>query len=443
EGLAAALSRLVEDRAARDALRRKAYAYGRAMTWPAVAARYAEVFRAALAERAVRTPAAPRRAAAPSLTHLLRLSDDSGIYQHAAYGVPDRRHGYCTDDVARALVAALTHYRAHGEEEAVRLARRYLSFLQHAQRSNGAFHNFMEFARRWIDETGSEDAQGRALWGLGVAVADAPALGMRMLARELFDRALAVPLSAPRALGYAICGLYHYLRRYPGAVSIRRRLADLADALVAHYEGATRDGWTYFSDSLTYANTKPSEALLLAYDATGEARYRDAGLATLDFVLAQTWRHDRFDFVGNDGWFHRDGGRAEFAQQPIEAGYTAEACMRAYRVTDDTRYLDYALAAVGWYFGRNRHGARLYDASTGACLDGLEATGASFNQGAESVVACLLGLLAVEDVARISVGDGGDEDAGPGVFVTGGTLAGDGERRLPDVPAVGERKAVG
>jgi glycosyltransferase involved in cell wall biosynthesis len=405
-GLARMLLTLIEEPATLHRMRKRAYRYGRQMIWPEVAHRYLELFEHAAATYHAKTPARPARKLPGAgdgppeikLDHLIRLTDDTGIIQHATCGIPDRRFGYSTDDAARALVVALMHYRRFGDERAEGLATRYLSFLQAAQTPAGHFHNFMSYTRQFLDERGSEDTLGRALWGLGAAVAHGPTEGIRALARDLFERALpCLELEHPRAMAYAICGLFHFLLRYEGAVRVRRQLGDLARQLAGQYERSRAPGWLWFGDDLTYANAKLPQAMLLAYRATDDERFRRIGLESLEFLLAETYRENGFDFIGNQGWYRRGGERAVFGQQPIEAGYTAEACLTAYQIAGVRRYLAQAQAAADWLLGRNRLGARLYDPATGACADGLDPHGVSMNQGAESVICGLLAMLAVAE----------------------------------------------
>ena len=334
-GLAHTLIALIENEAERHRMRKLAYTYGQQMIWPEVAKGYRTLFERVATTCRQQALAHPVRKLTPAsyelpeitLNHLRRLTDDTGIMQHATYGVPDWRFGYTTDDAARALVVTLMHYRQCGDDAALDLATRYLSFLAYAQLPDGHFHNVMSYTRQFLDERGSEDTVGRALWGLGTAVALAPGEGMRALACERFERALdALALTHPRALAYAICGLYNFLQRYDGAALVRRKLTELAEQLVVWYErscaeacGASSAAWCWFGDALTYANAKMPQALLLAHGVTGAAHFRHIGLASLDFLLAETYRDGYFDFVGNQGWYCRGGARAILGQQPIEA----------------------------------------------------------------------------------------------------------------------------
>ncbi|HEY3137093.1 MAG TPA: glycosyltransferase [Blastocatellia bacterium] len=407
-GLARSLLKLIENRAARHRMRKRAYQFGRQMIWSEVAQRYVELFQRAgstyqnkrLARAAGKMAIAGHELPEIKLDHMVRLTDDTGIIQHATSGIPDRRFGYTTDDAARALVVALKYYDQFGDQAALDITARYLSFLSYAQLPDGHFHNFMSYAREFLDEHGSEDTLGRAMWGLGSAVRYGPTEGMRALACNMFERAMsATEFTHPRAMAYALCGLYDFLQRYDGAPPARRHLSELAHQLAGWYE-RTRDEdskWRWFGDDLTYANAKMPHAMLLAYLATGDEHFKLVGLDSLEFLLDQTYLDGRFDFIGNQGWYHRGGLRAVLSQQPIEAGYTAEACLTAYEVTMDRRYLELAQAAAEWLLGRNRLGARLYDLVTGACADGLDPQGSSLNQGAESVICGLLAFLVISE----------------------------------------------
>ena len=415
--LAQNLSELIADTDEREAMQRRAYAYGRQMTWASVGARYREVFREVVEEqhqagRQTHVAASQTKLPAPSLRYLDVLTDPTGIFQHTAHGVPDRHHGYCTDDVGRALVVALNYHQHYSRRPqppatALRLARTYLSFLHHAQRPDGVFHNFMSFDRQFLDERGSDDTAGRAIWGLGAALAWHPDPTNRRLARQLLQRALATEMHHPRGLAYALCGLRLALDRYPGLVGVRQRLENYADALVEGYRRTRSATWSWFHDSLTYGNAKLPEALLHAFAVTGNATYRDVALETLDFLISYTYHDGFFDFVGNQGWHRRDGEGARFGQQSIEAGYMAEACMAAHAETGEARYRELAEAAVAWYLGRNALGLSLYNTRTSACADGIEAYGVSLNQGAESAIVCQLGLLALASAQEVEQeGDG-------------------------------------
>jgi hypothetical protein len=342
------------------------------------------------------------------LDHLIRLTDDTGVTKYAC-GVPDRRSGYSSDDAARSLVAALMHFNKYGDKRALDLASKYLSFLLGAQMPDGSFHNCMSYNRQFTGDSGSEETFGRAIWGLGVAVAYAPDEKMRALARDMFERGVeAFTPHRPRALAYAICGLSSFLQRYEGALAARRRLATLADGIVERFESNSYGDWRWFDEEMTYANARLPHGLLLAHRATGIERFQQVGLESLDFLLEVTYQDGYFEFVGNQGWYRRGGQRAVFIQQPVEAGYTVEACLAAYEITGLQRYLEMAEAAVEWLLGRNRLSMSLYDLATGACADGLDLYGPSTSQGAESAASAMIALLAIT-----SQGKGGAEPDKP------------------------------
>jgi glycosyltransferase involved in cell wall biosynthesis len=408
EAFGDALALFASDPAARAEAGAIARAYGAQTAWPAVGAASVD-----LAEVAV---ARPRPSAAPTLEghpgallaalgYLDRLTDDCGPFQHAVCGVPDRAHGYCTDDAGRALVvaydaAARADARSDERRTALRVARTCIGFVAHAQRADGTFRNFMDYGRQWTDRPESEDTVGRAMWGLGATVAWAPDEASRVLARTLLARSLPVDLTHPRAIAYAMCGLDLALDRFPGAVGYTDRLRTHAVRLVEQFERTVSPRWRWFSDDMTYANALVPHALLRAAarltDSEGAGRFREVGLDALEFVLGQTVQDGRFDAVGNQGWLKRTGERAVFDQQPIEAGYAATAWAEAARLTGEPRYADAARLAVGWFAGRNRIGAPLFDVVTGAAYDGFGAQGVNLNQGAESAIAHLLALLAAE-----------------------------------------------
>ena len=420
EAFGGALAELVSDPEARAEASRCALAIGATTAWPAVGAASVDLSEVAIrdARTAEGSPEVAGEPDGPTPVHpgmrpaavgyLDRLTDDCGPFQHAVCGLPDRAHGYCTDDAGRALVVALDAARladARSDERraALRIARTCLAFVAHAQRPDGTFHNFMDYSRRFLERPESEDTTGRALWGLGAAVAHAPDESSRVLARHAVERSLAVDLVHPRAVAYAICGLDLALDRFPGAVAISDRLHTHATRLVEAFERTASPRWRWFSDDMTYASALVPHALLRASDRFADtpagARFREVGLDALAFVLGQTVRDGRFDAVGNRGWLRRTGERALFDQQPIEAGYAAMAWTEAARLTGEAGYADAARLAAAWFTGRNRIDAPVVDVTTGAAYDGFSEHGVNLNQGAESAIAHLLALLATERLA--------------------------------------------
>ncbi|MCU1673537.1 MAG: glycosyl transferase, group 1 [Frankiales bacterium] len=404
--LAEELAVLLRDVPGRRAMQARAREHGRTMTWPAVAQAYQQLFAEVIAAHE-RTPVpwVEQELPAPTFAFLQAMTDDVGVFQHAQHGVPSRAHGYCTDDVSRALLAAVDGVAVLDDPVAAGLVPRYLSFLLHAQRPDGSFDNLMGYDRRFVPGTAGEDTLGQALWGLGTTTARGLEDRWRLLATELFEKALphAARLQATKAVSYAVLGLHAYLERYPGALAARRTLAVLCDRLLERLADSRRDGWHWIDDALTYANAVVPEALLRAGAALERPDVSRSGLQLLDALLLATWTPAGFQFPGNEGWVTRDGAHASYGQQPIEAGLTARACVLAHEVSGDATYLDQARAAVGWLLGRNRLGLALYDPATGACADGLDRHGVSTNTGAESAVVALLGLLALPRLVPVEL----------------------------------------
>lgn len=348
--------------------------------------------------RAKTMDTAPRELHQPKLDHIIRLSDDVGILQHAKYVVPDRYHGYCTDDNARALIAVLmAREMIPNSDAAANLAYIYTSFLYHAfNEETGRFRNFMGYDRRWMEEIGSEDSHGRAIWGLGEAVALSESAGIRDAARALFEKALPAmtEFTSPRAWSFALVGIHAYLSRYSGNSEVRRVREILADKLFALYKHNASDKWPWIEDLLGYANGKITQALILSGRYMDRDEMLQAGLQSLEWLMkVQTDPKGHFVPVGNNGWYPRQGDKARFDQQPIEALSMIEACREAYDATNDPKWVSHAQRCLEWFLGRNDLNAPLYDHKTGGCCDGLQADGPNRNQGAESTLVCFLSML--------------------------------------------------
>lgn len=340
---------------------------------------------------------------APRLTHLRRLTDDTGVIQHALGPLPNRATGYTADDNARALVAALLAHQA-GDPDGLALAPVYLAFLAYAQGPDGWFHNTFAYDRRPLPEDPSDDCQGRCLWGLAVAARSLAGTRLGWSAAQLFARGLAAAGRIRYLRGHAgvavACatwlggeapqGASDLPEGGPPPAQVRVALTEAASALAEAWEACRGGGWEWFEDVMTYDNALLPYALLRAARVTGSRRYRQAGLATLEFLAEATFRGGVFWPVGNRGWYPRGGRPADFAQQPLEAGAMVLACREAWHLTGDPRWAECAESALAWFLGRNALGISLYDAETGGCQDGLEEEGANRNQGAESTLAWLL-----------------------------------------------------
>lgn len=410
--LAEQINDLLTHEVVRHAMRKQAYTFCRDMVWKEVARQYLDVFSAVKQERE-RAPrpvfrartmgSIPREIPQPKLDHIIRLTDDVGILQHAKFIVPDRYHGYCTDDNARALIAVLMAREMMADGEAVtNLACTYLSFLHHAfNEEKGRFRNFMGYDRRWLEEVGSEDSHGRAVWGLGQAVALAESEDIRAAAQAVFEKALPAlaNFDSPRAWAFALIGIHGYLSRFGGDSEVRRIREKLAHRLLRLFQDNASDDWPWIEDKVTYANGTIPQALILSGRCQNDKEMLNAGLRSLEWLMEiQTAPRGHFVPVGNSGWYPRGGEKARFDQQPIEALNMIEACREAYEATSDEKWFSHAQRCLEWFLGRNDLTIPLYDHKSGGCCDGLHADGPNRNQGAESTVVCFLSFLALNQM---------------------------------------------
>ena len=383
--IADALRRLLTDRELAARAASAARREGRTLAWESVGASYLE-----LVDELVGPPRPVRmrhRLPEPSFEHLLSLSDDTGVFEHAKLTVVRREHGYCTDDVARALVAILREPERPDELE--RLAETCLSFVERAQRPDGRFHNRLSADGDWRDEVGPDDTCGRALWAAGTAAVDAATLGQRARARWVFEAGAGFRSRWPRANAFAALGAAAALDADPDRPGAARELLEAAAAglgLVSH-----DPAWPWPEQRLTYANAVLAEARIAAGVGLDDENLLAEGLDLLAWLVAVETSGDHFSFTPVGG---RAAGepRPGYDQQPIEAAAMVDACARAFDATGDSRWADSALLAAGWFLGRNDVGLPLLDARTGGCRDGLERDGVNENEGAESTIAAITAL---------------------------------------------------
>jgi glycosyltransferase involved in cell wall biosynthesis len=402
EGLGDTLRRLLRNPLEIAEIQRSACAFGRQMIWPKVGEDYVELIQRVLREAVVPEAPASLTRSIPELRldHLIRMTDDTGLLQHAAHSVPDRRFGYCVDDNARGLLVALLAQRVIGLGETRRLITTYLSYLNHSQCEDGHFRNFMDFRRNLDQELGSEDCVGRALWALGLAVELAPDEGHRLLAKKMFDRSMTLPLTfGPRGSALGIMGLDNYLRSEPDDKLASETLKSLAAKLIGRFEKEADETWRWFEPELTYKNALLPLALFTFSKRTGDKAALRVACDSLAFLEEICFTDDHLQLVGNAGWHARGGEPATVGEQPIDAAVFVLAFRAAFDATGDRRYMGRMRKSFEWFLGANRLGVPLYDFSTAGCHDGLEANAVNENQGAESVVSFLIALLAMLGLA--------------------------------------------
>jgi hypothetical protein len=341
-------------------------------------------------------PARRRQVPAPSFAHLARLSDDTGLLEHARHAVPRREHGYCTDDVARGLV--VVSREPDPAPAVLRLAEVYLSFLTHAQVDSGAFHNRLSYDRRWTDDAGLGDWWGRALWGLGTAAARSTAPWIQQEALHAFDLGAARRSPAPHAMAFAGLGAAEVLRRHPGHPGAAALLAEAAAAVGWPDSDPL---WSWPRRHLAYASAALAEVVILAGAAQHDKALRAAGLRMLSWLRGLQLVDSRLSVLPAAGW-HHGTARQRYDQQPIEVAALADACATAAAATGDPGWHDGVRQSIGWFLGDNDTGAVMWDRATGGGYDGLTPAGPNLNQGAESTLALIATLQHGRGVAGFS-----------------------------------------
>ena len=385
-------------------MRKRAWKQGRAMIWPEVARRYMQSFdraRVAASAPALSWENRPiRKFSTPEikLDHLFTMSDHTGIFQHAIYNLPNYEEAYCTDDNARAFIFTIVLQELRGQDKAVeRLAGRYLAFLWHAfDAKTRRFRNFMSFSREWLELHGSEDSHARALWAVATALGRSKNSGHRSLCALLFQRGLpcVADFTSPRAWAFSLIAIHEYFRTLSGDCVVAGMRDKLTTLLVELYRANATKDWPWFERIATYDNAKLSHALILSGHWTSQGEILDIGLTSLRWLVEiQTAPDGHFAPIGCNGFWRRDGERAHFDQQPLEAHAMISACVEAFLITRDPQWGESARCCFEWFLGRNDLGLPIYDASTGGCRDALLQDHLNENQGAESSLAFYLSQI--------------------------------------------------
>ena len=421
QALAAKTIELLDNGTARHAMRKRAYLYTRDMVWNRVAQQYMGSFERVYNER-LRNPRATfsaqntekvlDRLPAVKLDHLHRMTDHTGIIEHAVFVVPNYPEGYTTDDNARALIVAILLEEFAGTTPTVTLdlASRYLAFLWLAfDPTTKRFRNCLSYERQWQEAEGSEDSHGRALWGLGTVLGRTKDAGLRGAAGRLFELAVpaAVEFKSPRACAFALLGLLEYLESFPGDRAALNAADALANRLLDSYRAHSSADWKWFEGVLAYSNARLPQALIRAGRRGANEAMVSAGLEALEW-LATVQRCEikgHFVPIGSHGCYSKQTEKARFDQQPVEACAAVSAFLQAYRATGKSRWRKDAWTAFNWFLGDNDLQMALYDPSTGGCRDGLHPDRANENQGAESTLSFLMALLEMRKLEETDTTD--------------------------------------
>jgi len=398
---------LLKDDKRRHAMRKKAYLLGRKMIWSETAKIYLDSFKKARLPKnekysrifAVKT-LEEKREELPKikLNHLIRMTDSTGLYHHAIGSIPNYSEGYCTDDNARALLLSVLLEETYPDNEIIQdLSSRYSAFVNYAfDKKTKRFRNFMSYDRKWIEDEGSDDCQGRSIWALGTCAGRSKFPNFHMWGTQLFNQAInsAETLTSPRAWAFSLLGINEYFRRMSGDTIASQVRDTLTNRLTKLYDSVAEDEWFWFEDILSYDNAVIPRALIVSGQWTENEKAFDIGLKSLRWLLKiQTTEHGNFRPIGSNGFYRKGGNRAKFDQQPIEAYSMLTACLEATRATDDKFWLESARMIFEWFLGRNDLEIPLYNTKTGGCHDALHVDRINQNQGGESTLAFLLSLV--------------------------------------------------
>lgn len=401
---------LLKDDNRRHAMRKKAYLLGREMVWSEIAHRYVESFQKARLPKIEKYPRIfavktleEKRADFPeiNLDHLIRMTDSTGLYHHAIGSIPNYNEGYCTDDNARALLLTVLLEEANEDTAKIyELSGRYSAFVNYAfNKETKHFRNFMSYDRRWIEDVGSDDCQGRSIWALGTCAGRSKASNFHMWGAQLFNQVipLAEELTSPRAWAFSLLGINEYFKRMSGD-SIANQIRDtLTNRLTNLFDSVADDEWFWLEEILSYDNAVIPRALIVSGKWTGNEKAFDIGIKSLRWLLkTQTSESGYFRPIGSNGFYLKSGNRAKFDQQPIEAYSMLSACLEASRATDDSSWQESARMIFEWFLGINDLGIPLYNTQTGGCHDALHVDRINQNQGGESTLAFLLSLVEMQ-----------------------------------------------
>jgi hypothetical protein len=383
-------------------LRDKAIEYGYKLEWPKIGAKYIKTAKSAvenftLVKKKKQTILDPYLLPDFTLVHIKRLTDDTGIVQHAKYGIPNLKEGYCLDDNARALLMTAMAQQKNKTTDTINLMPIYLSYIHYMQNDDGSFRNFLSFSRNYLDEIGSEDSFGRTIWALGFLIYSYPKDSYHKLGLEIFNRSIPFfkELKSVRGIANTMLGMSSYLKRFPKDNMSKQLMYELTYKLINTYNTEKTDDWRWFENILTYDNAIMPLSIFHAAEIFNDREILDVAVESSAFLDSVTLKSGHLRPVGSNGWFPRGKVRANFAQQSIDVMGMVLMFFKAYEVRKDKKYLDKMFKSYMWYMGKNDLEISVYDYESGGCYDGLEEYGINKNQGAESTISYLISHLTV------------------------------------------------
>ncbi|WP_231459553.1 glycosyltransferase [Pedobacter sp. Leaf132] len=408
EQLATIVNDLLENEQNHIKLKENAYRYGLKLRWPEIGNTYINTLNEAISsvskpKREIPPIIDVERMPALNLSHIELLTDDTGIIQHAKFGIPNLKEGYCIDDNARALILVLLAYEQDKNKKALKLMPVYLSFIQYMQLEDGNFRNFLSFNRNYLDEVGSEDSFGRTVWSLGYLICAAPNNSYREFGRELFSNSVRhfKDLKYIRSIANTIIGVSYYLKAHDGDELLIEEINRLSAVLVDAYRKNKEDKWHWFEDILTYDNAILPLALLSHYEVTGNLESLEIAMESIEFLNSFSFENGYLNPVGNAGWMKKHGKNPVYDQQALETMAMVLLYHKAFEITRDNKYLNLMHISYEWFLGRNSLHIPLYDFETHGCADGLQFNSVNRNQGAESTLAYFISHLTVLKAAEI------------------------------------------
>jgi hypothetical protein len=333
-----------------------------------------------------------------NLDYLISITDENGVIQHSKYATPNRREGYTTDDNARALIFCSKHNKFKRNSETVKLADIYLGFLYHMQKKDGKLHNFLGYDRRFLDNVGSDDCLGRTLWACGHVINSNLSKEKKLIAKEIFDKALphSIISISPRAKAFTILGLSQYQRSFPKDEALLENITVLSEQLLKLYEKESSFEWSWFETKITYCNARLPEALFEAYKHIKNENYIQVAKQSFNFITKIQMKNNIFTPIGNNGWYKKGGSMAIYDQQSVEASCMTETALTAFQSTHNNNFVKLAQEIFAWFLGKNNKKVQVYNPNTGGCYDGITSEGLNLNQGAEATITYLLARLDLE-----------------------------------------------
>ena len=400
-----AIFRLIEDVETRIAMGKNAFAASSATTWKNIAIQYRLLFdQLTNREDDLKFNFPPIK-----LDHIEKLTTDYGILQFSKFSQPDPESGYTLDDNARALINMVLYNKVYPNENCLELASTYLNFIEGIQGEDGWFNNYKDFEGQLTPQNGEvnlEDANGRALWSLGIVISHRETLPLEMISQavQCWDKAIKKidNIKSPRAIAYTIKGLYHYYLAYKNE-DIKLSIEKLADELLHHYDIHSEENWCWYEDYMTYANNVLPEAMMYSYLVTGDLKYKKIALITFDFLLSHYFMKGQLKVISNRGWFKKENERIFYGEQPIEVATTIIALDLFYEITQNKKYKDQLQLAFVWFLGNNHLKQIMYNPENGASYDGLEDTHVNINQGAESTLCFFKARLIMEKYSEYNL----------------------------------------